>query len=986
MHDPSDATIPSGGQRALIEAAMRQTVGLSGAARFAAPRSVPADAFPGYQLLDEIHRGGQGVVYRALQESTQRHVAIKVLRDTELADAADLARFQQEVRILGRLRHANIVRIYDSGVVAGRVHYVMDYIPGRPYDAYLREARPRLTRSDILRQFVKICDAVNAAHVRGIIHRDLKPGNIRVDDDGEPCVLDFGLSKLAADRSSDMTLSGQFVGSPMWAAPEQAAGRPDAIDVRTDVYSLGILLYHTLTHAFPYRVDGGLADVLAQVTQADPTPPRAHDRELPVDLETIVLKCLQKDPERRYQSAGELSRDLGRFLRGEPIDARRDSVLYLLARSLARYRVGVIAAALIAVATLGGLGASLAFWRDAEAARSDAVEQGRLAAQRAEEAMVSADRAERESVAANAVADFLTQVITSVDPYQGGSYDMRVADTLDDAVAQLDGGALGDRPDLEGRVRRVLAQAYASLGLHEAAWWQLRTAIERFEQAGAPDSKDAIQAAVERVSIERRMGRFAESEPNARAVLARAQRVLGDDHPLTLSAMNELASLLYERGPSDEGEALWREALELGCARGGNGDTIVARVLNNLGQSLMKRGKLDEARECLEQNVEIIRRTRGPEHPAYATGLANLAILYEAQGRLSDAQAHYEQALASLRRLHGDNHPDVAKALGNLADLYRVQNRFDESERLAREALAVGERFFGPDHGDLGRLLHTLAATVYSLDRYDEAAALGRRALDVFLAAHGPEHDTVLAAHGLLAAIDRARGNLTSAERSLRAVYAARSRRLGADDPRTLASLNNIGTVLAESGRLDEAEAVLRSVLERRRAVLGDSDAATVQSGLALAYCLVRQGRPAEAEALARDAVQRLRVAGKSVLLATACHRLGQIMLEQGQPEEAEALCREALDVGAALLPADDVEVARFRADLGRALHRRGRALEALEALRGAFGALHAKLGDGHEMVLELREEIAAVYDALGDAAEATRWRAGDGRGSTGGE
>lgn len=955
MHDPLDDTLPFSGERV---------------------RSVPPDAFPGYRLLEEIHRGGQGVVYKALQESTQRFVAIKLLRDTELAEAADLARFQQEVRILGRLRHANIVRIYDSGVVGGRIHYVMDYISGLPYDAFLREARKRLARADILRLFVKICDAVNAAHVRGIIHRDLKPGNIRVDDDDEPCVLDFGLSKLSADRSCDVTLSGQFVGSPVWAAPEQAAGRPDAIDVRTDVYSLGMLLYNTLTDAFPYRVDGGLADVLAQVTQADPTPPRAHDRELPTDLETIVLKCLQKDPERRYQSAGELSRDLGRFLRGEPIDARRDSVLYLLARSLARYRAAVIASALVLVATLGGLCASLAFWRDAEAARSLAVDQGRIAARRAAEASESAARAERESVAANAVADFLTQVITAVDPYQGGAYDMRVADTLDGAVRQLDAGALRERLDLEGRVRRVLAQAYASLGLYHAAHAQIQTAIERFAQAGQPDSPRAIQAEVDGVSIERRLSLLAAAEPNARTVLAHARWVMGEEHPLTLSAMNELASLLYERGPSDEAESLWRRALDLDCARSADRDSIAPRILNNLGQSLMKRGRLDEARDCLERNVEIVGRTRGPEHPAYATGLINLAILDEAQGRLSHAQSRYEQALERLRSLHGDNHPDVAKALGNLADLYRVQNHFAESERLAREALAIAERFFGPDHGELGRIIHTLAATLYSVDRYDEAAALGRRARDIFIAAHGPEHDTVLAAHGLLAAIDRARGNLAAAERSLRAIHTARNMRLGPDDPRTLAALNNLGTVLAESGRFDQAEAALRSALERRRAVLGDSDAATVQSALTLAYCLVSQGRAAEAEELARDAVQRLRPAGKSVLLATACNRLGWIALELGRLDEAVELCHEALEVGEATLPGDDVELARLRADLGRALARLGRAPEALEALRSAFETLHAKLGDGHDMVLELREEIADACEALGDAAQAARWRA----------
>lgn len=293
-------------------------------------------ALAGYTFTRELHRGGQGVVYQAIQQSTKRKVAVKVMREGPFAGPGDKIRFEREVEVLARLNHPNIVAIHDSGVAAGCHYFVMDYISGQPLDEFvLGSERPV---EEILRLFLKICEAVNAAHLRGVVHRDLKPGNIRVDQNGEPHILDFGLAKVATGDSSGslMTITGQFMGSLPWASPEQAEALPGKIDVRSDVYSLGVVLYQMLTGRFPYDVTGNMRDVLDRIINEEPTRPTTLQRRIRDDVETIVLKCLQKDRDRRYQSAGDLARDIRHYLSGEPIEARRDSVLYVMRTRSAR--------------------------------------------------------------------------------------------------------------------------------------------------------------------------------------------------------------------------------------------------------------------------------------------------------------------------------------------------------------------------------------------------------------------------------------------------------------------------------------------------------------------------------------------------------------------------------------------------------------------------------------------------------------------------
>lgn len=362
---------------------------------------LPEDALPGYALLGELHRGGQGVVYEAIQKSTQRKVAVKVMREGPFAGWRDRARFEREVQILAALKHPRIVTIHDSGVASHCHYFVMDYVPGLPLDAWMT-CRRRSTE-EILRLFAKICDAVNAAHVKGIIHRDLKHGNIRIDEQGEPHVLDFGLAKVTTDgrKSADpdldvgspasMTAVGQFVGSLPWTSPEQAQGRIERIDTRTDVYALGVTLYHMLTGRFPYEVIGPVRDVLNRIVSLEPVRPRAIRRDIGRDVEAIVLRCLRKEPHRRYQNAGELGQDIERCLNGQPVVARSDSGLYVLMKTLRRHWVPVaVAAAFILL-----IGFS---WRQAVVQRDRAIiaqQEQQRERDRADEKAAEADQARR---------------------------------------------------------------------------------------------------------------------------------------------------------------------------------------------------------------------------------------------------------------------------------------------------------------------------------------------------------------------------------------------------------------------------------------------------------------------------------------------------------------------------------------------------------------------------------------------------------------
>jgi serine/threonine protein kinase len=318
-------------------------------------------AVPGYEIMRELHRGGQGVVYEAIQLSTQRTVAVKVLLEGPFASAASRARFEREVKLVARLKHPNIVAIHDSGITQGRYFFAMDYVRGQPLDTHVRLAR--LSIRDIVRLCTTVCDAVGHAHRFGVMHRDLKPSNILVSEDGTPYVLDFGLAKLldeeqAASQAGLVSTPGQAMGTLRYMSPEQTFADPDGIDIRTDVYSLGVILYELLTGAVPYetlRVD--MVTALKNIRETDPPRPSRTASQIDSDVDTIVLKAMKKQPDLRYQSVSELREDLLAWLDGRPISAKSDNSLYVFFKLARRhyFHTSVITALILAMMGFGGI-------------------------------------------------------------------------------------------------------------------------------------------------------------------------------------------------------------------------------------------------------------------------------------------------------------------------------------------------------------------------------------------------------------------------------------------------------------------------------------------------------------------------------------------------------------------------------------------------------------------------------------------------------
>lgn len=730
--------------------------------------SLPIDGIPGYAVAERLDRGGQGVVYRAVQRTTGQAVAIKVIREGPFAGAQGQARFDREVRILAQLRHPNIVHIHDSGVARGQHYFVMDYIAGRTLDEQIAGAADEI--GPVLGLFLKVCRAVNAAHLRGVIHRDLKPSNIIVDDDGEPHVLDFGLAKLDEASSDDdpgaqgMTVTGQFIGSAPWSSPEQVEGPPDRVDLRTDVYSLGMILFRMLTGRMPYPDETNVRRVFEHIVHTEPVRPSTLRPDVDGELDTIVLKCLAKEPQRRYQSAVALAEDIERYMSGQPLLARMPSTMYQLRKLVQRHKLSAaLVAALAVTAALSAVSLGILYRR----------------------AALRKSEAESARAQAEAVTDFLTHTLASAAPEKVPGQDLTVR-ALVDRAAEESGVKFASEPLVEAAVRYTLGYTYASLGDFEAAEAHHRRAYTiRLELLGAEHRATLIAAdALAGVLLYR--GASEEAEQLETNALRIRERLLGTGSPEAIPSYRNLARIYQRQGRYDEAESFFLRALMLQRQTIGEEHLDTIETTANLAQSYAERGRNEQALPLYERALEARQRALGDEHPRTLATMSDLAIVYKDLGQLDRAEPLYERTLDAQRRILGEEHPDTLSSKNNLALLYLTRGRPTDARPIYEQTLLSMRKVHGENHPDTLIAMNNLARTLSELGDHEQAARLFEEMLALAANALPPGHLLVPVARGYYGQCLTQLERYDEAEQQLGSSVQALEQSLGPDNPRTV--------------------------------------------------------------------------------------------------------------------------------------------------------------------------------------------------------
>jgi len=742
-----------------------------------------------YRIVRRIGEGGMGVVFLAEQvEGLERQVAIKLIKHG-VDSKQVLARFDAERQALTLMDHPGIARVLDAGTTErGEPFFVMEYVDGLPITTFCDRHKMSMRRR--LELFVRVCDAVQHAHRRGVIHRDLKPSNILVvdsEDNPMPKVIDFGVAKATAQRHlewSVFTEMGYLVGTPEYMSPEQADTSSFDIDTRTDVYSLGIILYELLVGCTPHDTralrKAGLEAILREIRERDcPTPssrfftlgdesaavasarssdPAALLRQLRGEVDWIVMRAVEKERERRYGSPDDLAADVGRFLANRPVVAGPPSAAYRLRKFVRRHRVGV---AVGMVVLLSVIGLAAREWSQAR----------RIAGER--------DRANIEAVAARQVADFMIGLFEVSDPGEARGNSITAREILDKGAAEIE-ETLGDQLEVQARMMGTMGQVYMSLGL------------------------------------------YGEAESLLQRSLSANREILGEDHPQTLVAKNHRANLYWRLGTYDEAELMHSEALEARERLLGpdHPDTLVS--MHNLAIVMSDQGRLDEAEALYRESLEKRERVLGQDHPETLKSRASMASLLTEMSRYDDAESLHSATLESKKRLLGDDHPSTLMSMYNLAVVQLYQGRYDDAERMVRQSLDIRRRVLGDEHPNTLLSINLLAVIYQSQGRYDDAAPMFREVYETEKRKRGAEHPITLTYMMNVAINYHLQERLAEAEPLYRENLEIKRRIHGNDHPNTLDAMENFATALAELSRIDEAEALYLECWRGRERLFGE--------------------------------------------------------------------------------------------------------------------------------------------------------------------
>jgi serine/threonine protein kinase/tetratricopeptide (TPR) repeat protein len=842
------------------------SVGDEGSVDARAPSPItegPGSRIGPYKLLQEIGQGGMGVVYMAEQETpVRRKVALKIIKpgmDTRQV----VARFEAERQALALMDHPHIARVLDAGTTeSGRPYFVMDLVRGIPITQYCDEAK--LSPRERLELFIPACQAIQHAHQKGIIHRDIKPSNILVTlHDGKPVpkIIDFGVAKAIDQRLTERTLFTQFgalIGTPEYMSPEQAELSGLDVDTRSDIYSLGVLLYELLTGTTPLERaklrEAGYAEVLRRIKEEEPPRPstrlsHAGDRLASIaatrrteparltrlvrgELDWIVMKALEKERTRRYETANGLARDVQRYLGGNAVEAGPPSAAYRLRKFARKHRaalgtvtafvilliVASVVSTYLAIRAMRAERVATAEQNRAMVAERDAVEQRDRAVAAEREAKAAAERATTEAAIARAVNDFLqhdllgqADVDNQAGPGQKPDPDIKVRTLLDRAAAAIDGRFVA-QPVVEAAIRRSIGDAYLALGLHSSAETHLDRSI------------------------------------------ALARRELGDQHRDTLNTIANLGNMYWYQGKYAQAEQLFTEALNgLRHVQGEeHPDTIRAMVY--LGWLLVDRGKISEVEPLLVTTLDLSRKVLGEDHYRTLSMMEGLAEVYRYAGKFAECERYLTKALESAQRILGEDHSLTLRVMAERARVYQVQGKYAQADEISAKALERIRRVRGAEHLMTLAIMVLRAESLNKIGKAPQAEALSTEAVEGYRRTLGEDHDYACFAKAVLAEAYQAQDRLAEAETLFAQALAGWRRTAGEDYSGNLLALNPLAELYLDEGRPENAEPLLIDA-QKVGASLGDQGTLIAETAAALARLRLMQRKPAEAEPPARRAL-----------------------------------------------------------------------------------------------------------------------------------
>jgi serine/threonine protein kinase len=892
------------------------------------------------------------------QEPVHRKVALKIVKpgmDTKNV----IARFEAERQALALMDHPNISQIFDGGATeSGRPYFVMELVRGKKITDYCNEHS--LTTEARLELFVQVCDAVQNAHQKGIIHRDIKPSNVLVTTTGEgrplPKIIDFGIAKATTNqRLTDKTLFTTFqmlVGTLDYMSPEQAAITGVDVDTRSDIYSMGVLLYELLTGTTPFDtrelLKAGLDHVRRVIQTDEPVCPstrlrtmmasdlkqagRCRQAEPPKlirsvkgDLDWIVMKALEKDRTRRYQTSTGLAEDIQRYLASDTVSARPPSAFYKLQKVVLRNKLLFASIGIIVSLLITGL--SVATWLLAGENRAR------------HEAEADKKIAQTEAAKSHQVKQFLEEMLQGVGPNVALGRDTTILhEILDQAVARV-GKELTNQPAVEAELRSVIGTLYYRTGQLQKAEEMQRTALAIRRKQSGLESPETAAALNELGLTLMANGKLSEAEQVNREALDIRQRCFGNDNADVATSQNNLAQVYSQNGKLKEGEALAREALATRQRLFGDDSLEVADSLRTLAVILGNKHQWGESEAIARQVLEMRRKKLGPEHPWVASALNDVAWAAGGNGKQKEAEALERESLAMRQRLLSPEHPDVAASLYLVGDRMRQQGNPQEAYSVLSAALSIQRKVLGEDHPATLHTLKSIGLTYKAESRWPEAETVFREVLaawgkrvgnddlrtvytlrDLADALEGQGKwaeaeslhqealifwrkrevnggsDTSYTLHKLALA-DSAQGKWSQAETLYREELALRRKLTGNDDPDTLFSLRNLGITLEYQGKWGEAESLHREELASWRKQVGDDDPQTIYALEKLGSTLESEGKLPEAESGDREALalRRKKVGNDSMQTLSEYENLTRVLVQQKKFGEAEQLLNEAL-------------------------------------------------------------------------------------------